>query len=106
MVSSSRSDAATADASDSVVDIAETGLTLATTQVAAVVWRNSLRFIVYEAVSREGAKTLRREVRKRKGLDLILECPFVVQRRLTLNELKNRLTIAESSMPFGEPTTS
>jgi hypothetical protein len=39
-------------------------------------WRNSLRFIVYEAVSREGAKTLRREVRKRKRLDLILECLF------------------------------
>ena len=76
MVSSSRSDAATGDASDSGADMAETGLTLATTQVAAVVWRNCLRFIVYEAVSREGAKTLRREVRKRKGLDLILRCPF------------------------------
>ena len=76
MVSSSRSDAATGDASDFGADMAETGLTLATTQVAAVVWRNSLRFIVYEAVSREGAKTLRREVRKRKRLDLILECLF------------------------------
>ena len=76
MVTSSRSDAATADASDSGADMAETRLTLATTHVAAVVWRKCLRFIVYEAVSHEGAKTLTREVCKRKGLDVILEWPF------------------------------